>query len=90
MYNALEFVMEQRGTHRKETMQLLTVEQVAEILQLSRSKVYDLKDKIGHYKVGGSVRFAEGDVLQFIDGCKVNGKGARRPVPRPRLKHIKA
>ena len=69
-------------------MQLLTVEQVAEILQLSRSKVYDLKDKIGHYKVGGSVRFTEDDVLRFIDGCRVDDNGARKPVPRPRLKHL--
>jgi excisionase family DNA binding protein len=69
-------------------MKLLTVEQVAKMLQLSRSKVYDLKDKIGHYKVGGAVRFAEEDVLRFLDGCRVDGKAARKAAPRPRLKHL--
>ena len=69
-------------------MQLLTVENVAEMLQISRSKVYELKENIGHYKIGGSARFAEHDVLRFLDDCKVNGERPRKPAPRPRLKHI--
>jgi excisionase family DNA binding protein len=69
-------------------MQLLTVEQVAGMLQLSTSKVYQLKEKIGHYKVGGSVRFSEEDVYAYLGTCKVNGEKARKPAPRPRLKHL--
>lgn len=67
-------------------MQLLTVREVAGMLCLSKSKVYDLKEKIGHYKVGGCVRFAEEDVLRFLDGCRVNTE--RRPRPRFRSRHF--
>ena len=67
---------------------LLTVEDVARMLKLSRSKVYALKEKIGHYKLDGAVRFREEDVYAYLDRCRVNGEQARKPVPRPRLKHI--
>ena len=69
-------------------MQLLTVENVADMLQLSRSKVYELKEDIGYLKVGGAVRFRPEDVFGFLDNCKVTGERARKPVPRPRLKHL--
>ena len=58
------------------------------MLKLSRSKVYALKETIGHYKLGGAVRFREEDIHAYLDRCKVNGEQARKPVPRPRLKHI--
>ena len=68
-------------------MQLLSVEDVARMLKVSRSKVYALKEKIGHYKLGGAVRFREEDIHAYLDRCRV-GEKARKPAPRPRLKHI--
>ncbi|MBC8874456.1 MAG: helix-turn-helix domain-containing protein, partial [Planctomycetes bacterium] len=61
------------------------------MLKLSRSKVYDLKEKIGYLKLGGSVRFTEDDVRRYLDRCRVevNGTARRRRTARPRLKHLK-
>jgi excisionase family DNA binding protein len=67
---------------------LLTISDLADLLQLSRSKCYELKEKIGYLKVGGAVRFRPEDVCAYLDSCEVNGEKARRPAPRPRLKHI--
>jgi predicted DNA-binding transcriptional regulator AlpA len=69
-------------------MDLLTVADVARMLQMSRSKVYAIKDKIGYYKLTGAVRFCTEDVLQYLDERKVGGNGKRKPAPRPRLRHI--
>lgn len=69
-------------------MTLITVDELARMLKLSRSKVYDLKEKIGYLKVGGSVRFTEEDVLRYLDGCKVEGNGKRRRARVGRLKHL--
>ena len=70
-------------------MKLLTVADVAEMLRLSRSKVYALKEEIGHYKVGSTIRFDLSDVISYLDRCKVNGERARTPAPRPRLNYLK-
>lgn len=70
-------------------MTLLTVDELARMLKLSRSKIYDLKEKIGYLKVGGSVRFTETDVLRYLDGCRVEND-RKRKVPTPRLKHLRA
>ena len=67
---------------------LLTVEDLSRMLKLSRSKVYDLKEKIGYMKVGGSVRFTEDDVLRFLDDCRVEGNRKRRRARVGRLKHL--
>lgn len=69
-------------------MQLLTVEQVARMLQKSPSSIYQIKDKIGYYKLEGAVRFSVEDVDRYVLSCRVNGEKARKPAPRPRLKHI--
>jgi excisionase family DNA binding protein len=69
-------------------MQLLSVDDVARMLKLSRSKVYALKEKIGHYRFDGAVRFREEDVFAYLDRCRVNGKRERKAAPRPRLRHI--
>jgi len=45
-------------------MTLITVRELARMLKLSESKCYDLKDKIGYLKVGGSIRFTEVDILR--------------------------
>lgn len=67
---------------------LLTIRELSHLLRLSKSKCYELKEKIGYLKIGGAVRFREEDVYASLDRCRVNGEQARKPVPRPRLKHI--
>ena len=58
------------------------------MLKLSRSKVYALKETIGHYKLGGAVRFREEDIHAYLDRCRVNGNEARRPRSSLKLEHI--
>lgn len=70
-------------------MQLITVDELARMLKLSRSKIYDLKDKIGWYRVGGSVRFREEDVLRYLESCRVDGNGNPHRTAMPRLKHLR-
>ena len=71
----------------------LTVEQVADILQLSRSKIYQFVENgtIVSHKIGGSVRIAESDLLDYLSRCRMEKNEAERPpkTPRLRLKHIK-
>ena len=69
-------------------MQLQTVEEVASMLRLSRSKVYELKERIGYLKIGGAVRFREDDVLRYLDECVVQSstQTARWLAPRTRFK----
>ena len=65
-------------------MTLLTVAELARKLKLSKSKIYELKDKIGWYRVGGSVRFTEADVQAYLDSCRVeNGRPKQRATHRP-------
>jgi excisionase family DNA binding protein len=58
---------------------LLTVPDVADMLQLSRSKVYELKEKIGCYKIDGSIRFRGEDVVRYLEGCRVV-EGEQKPT----------
>lgn len=73
-------VLRSEAAEREEdTMtRLLTVDDVAERLQLSRSTVYEMKKKIGYLKVGGAVRFREEDITNFLDGCQ---PGERHRLP---------
>ncbi len=68
-------------------MQLLTPTEVAEMLRLSRSKVYELKEKIGFLKIGGAVRFRSDAVVRFLEGCEVSGNG-RKATPS-RVFHLR-
>ena len=63
-------------------MTLITVAELARRLKLSRSKVYDLKDKITYLKVGGSIRFTEEAVMEFLEGCKVERNGEPKRITR--------
>lgn len=49
-------------------MNLLTVPEVAERLNVSRHTVYKLKGAIGYVKVGGAVRFRPEDVEAYVAG----------------------
>lgn len=49
---------------------LLTPDEVAELLSVSRRKAYALKDAIGYVAIGGNVRFQREAVLDYIERCK--------------------
>ena len=67
---------------------LLTIRELSDLLQLSKSKCYELKEKIGYLRVGGAVRFRMEDVERFLEDCRVNGNRKPRPST-PRLKFLK-
>ncbi len=56
----------------------LTVEDVAERLNVSRSGVYALikNGGISHYKVGRKIRFTEADVLAYVEATKTARRAA--------------
>jgi excisionase family DNA binding protein len=58
---------------------MLTAKQVAEMLGLSRSKVYELASsaKLPSYRFDGALRFESSDVETFITASRV------RPSPMP-------
>ena len=73
-------------------MRFLTVEQVAEILQLSRSKVYDLvavgdivPHRIGHKR---TIRIGESDLHSYLAACREEKAEKPAKAPRLRLKHL--
>lgn len=49
---------------------LLTPDEVAALLSVSRRKAYALKDIIGHVAIGGNVRFEPEAVQAYIEQCK--------------------
>lgn len=64
-------------------MQLYTVQEVANKLRVSRSKVYNwcATGKISHYKLDGSLRISEEQVQQFLE--EHNVEEVKCPPPRP-------
>lgn len=76
-------------------MKLLTVSEVAEILRLGESTVYELvsKGKIAGFRIGpasGGIRIAQDDLDAYLTSSRIDHKGETpRKVSRPRLKHIK-
>ena len=57
---------------------LLTIADLQQHLQLSRTKCYALKRKIGFVKIGGAIRFRQEDVDQFI------ADSVERTAPTPK------
>ncbi len=52
-------------------MKLVTIRQLCEILQISRSKAYELSgDEIPVYRIGGALRFREDDIQEYLEGCR--------------------
>ena len=69
---------------------MLTVKQVAERLQISVSKMYELirEGDIAVHKIGGSFRISESDLCSYLDACRVRfGKRIRRSDAK--LKHLR-
>jgi len=78
-------------------MTLLTVSEVAKLLRLGESTVYELiaKGKIGAFRIGpanGGIRISQDDLDAYLASSRVEAEDegtTPRPVSRPRLKHIK-
>ena len=60
-------------TNVEEQIELLTVKEVAVLLQLSESKVRDLQGtrQLTFIKVGGAIRFDRRDILEYLKRRKV-------------------
>ena len=72
-------------------MNVLTVKQVASLLKLSKSKVYELvsQGKLTSLRIDGAVRVLESDLLAFLEASRQH-KEPKRPRPAiPRLKHLR-
>ncbi len=76
-------------------MTLLTIKEVAKILRLAESTVYQMvsKGKITGFRIGpthGGIRVSQSDLDLYLASCKMEEKDEKPPkVSRPRLKHIK-
>ena len=56
------------------TNKLLTPDQLADFLNISKTTVYRLIDsrKIPFYKIGGSIRFDKKDIMNYLQESKIN------------------
>jgi len=74
---------------------LLTVEQAAAHLQVSRSIVYSLIEcgKLACHRIGlkrGTIRIAVADLDAYLESCRQGECVEEPPIPRrTKLKHIK-
>lgn len=58
-------------------LKYLTIEQVAEMLQVTRMTIYNLQSKgLPFIKLGRSVRFDKDDVIEWMNSKKIYGKGS--------------
>jgi excisionase family DNA binding protein len=72
-------------------MNLLKTKQVSEKLQISERKVRQLvaAGELAVYRIGGALRFAEEDLLAYVQSCRVQRR-ERTPRPStPRLQHLR-
>lgn len=80
--------------HEQEPTRLLTVREVAEILRVSPSLVYQLVEanKLACHRIGnrnGAIRISPADLDEYLARCR-NEPQDKTPKPaRPRLKHLK-
>lgn len=53
-------------------MKLLTIKQVAGMLQLSQSKLYELVSQGAFpvYRIGGAIRVSEQDLQEYLRDCR--------------------
>ena len=61
--------------------QLMTVQQVADYMQMSTDKVYDMaqKGEIPAIKIRQQWRFNRADIDAWLKSCSVNVKASRSP-----------
>ncbi|MEH2480604.1 excisionase family DNA binding protein [Nitrobacteraceae bacterium AZCC 2146] len=64
-------------TNSSQTMELLTIAEVAEFLKISESTVRRLQQRrlIPFFKVGGSVRFVKSDLVSYLEKQRVETIG---------------
>ncbi len=79
---------------RNQIQGMLKVADVAVLLNVSNSLVYDLaaSGKLTPYRPGngrGCLRFKPEDVEAYLEGCRVETGQPRKAAPRPRLKHLR-
>ena len=70
---------------------MLKVSQVANRLNLSISKTYELieQGQLGHHRLGSAIRVSESQLEEFLNSTKREPATVRRiAVSRPRLKHL--
>ena len=67
-------------TNSNQTTELLTPEEVALMLKISKAGVYRLINKrvIRFYKIMGSIRFEKSDILSFLENNRVEEVGSHR------------
>ena len=75
-------------------MTLLTVRETAELLCISESLVYRLKDegKLPFYRIASSaIRFKEEDLFEYLESCRIEQRqvSATTRSRLPELKHLK-
>ena len=70
-------------------MEMLTVQQVAELLKVSPSLVYQLVNsgRLPCYRIGGgrgAIRIRTNDMHDFLSQCRVDSHDVLSPIPAPR------
>ena len=67
-------------TNSNPTTELLTPDDVAKMLQISKVGVYRLISKrtIRFYKIMGSIRFEKSDILSFLENNRVEVVGSQK------------
>ncbi len=73
---------------------MLRVKQVAERLNLSQSKIYEMVEsgELPHHRFGGAIRVSEDQIAEYLEETK---QERREPEPRksqprrPQLRHVR-
>lgn len=70
---------------------LLKVKQVAQRLNLSVAKTYELLNEgaIPYFRIGGSLRVSEEALSVYLESCKSEVAASRQKPRRPRLKFMR-
>jgi len=81
-------------THQQPPPPLLTVREVAGILRVSQSLVYQLVEthKLACHRIGsphGAIRISAADIDAYLAQCRHDQLDEIPKPPRPRLKHLK-
>ena len=82
------------GNEQAEEVQMLTPDEAAELLNVSRRQVYRLVQNrvIPHVRLGGCIRFERGVLVQWVKdemlkGIKADDRSQERPPVGRRLLH---
>ncbi len=72
-------------------MRILTIQDISELLKLSKSKCYELVSNgvLPSLKIEGSVRVLESDLIAYLESCRREGVERTQPRARPQLKHLR-